>query len=106
MVNPNLERGWAIKGSKPQVVHNGDHIRLNIFGTVCPRSGEFFAIEASHCDTDVFQVFLDEAARKISLPGHEISLSLTTPHGTRERNSTGTSLSPSIFRLIHMTSTP
>jgi len=28
--------------------------------------GEFFAIEASHCDTDVFQVFLDEAAKSIT----------------------------------------
>jgi transposase len=62
---PKPRRGWAIKGSKPQVVHNGDHIRLNILGAVCPRSGEFFAIEASHCDTDVFQVFLDEAAKTI-----------------------------------------
>jgi transposase len=62
---PKPRRGWAMKGSKPQVVHNGDHIRLNILGTVCPRSGEFFAIEASHCDTEVFQVFLDEAAEMI-----------------------------------------
>lgn len=58
-------RSWAMKGSKPRVVHNGDHLRLNILGTVCPRTGEFFAIEASHCDTDVFQAFLDEAARSI-----------------------------------------
>lgn len=62
---PKPRRGWAIKGSRPRVVHNGDHIRLNILGTVCPRTGEFFAIEASHCDTDVFQVFLDEAGRSI-----------------------------------------
>ena len=63
---PKPRRGWAIKGSHPKVVHNGDHIRLNILGTVCPRTGEFFAIEASHCDTDVFQSFLDEAAASIT----------------------------------------
>jgi transposase len=63
---PKPRRGWAMKGSKPKVVHNGDHIRLNILGTVCPCTGEFFAIEASHCDTDVFQVFLDEASRSIT----------------------------------------
>ena len=62
---PKPRRGWAIKGSNPRVVHNGDHIRLDILGTVCPRTGDFFAIEASHCDTDVFQVFLDEAAASI-----------------------------------------
>jgi transposase len=63
---PKPRRSWAIKGSHPTVVHNGDHIRLNILGTVCPRTGEFFAIEASHCDTDVFQAFLDEAAASIT----------------------------------------
>lgn len=63
---PKPRRSWAIKGSHPTVVHNGDHVRLNILGTVCPRTGEFFAIEASHCDTDVFQAFLDEAARSVT----------------------------------------
>jgi len=62
---PKPRRRWAIKGSKPRDVHNGDHVRLNVIGTVCPRTGELFAIEASHCDTDVFQAFLDEAARTI-----------------------------------------
>jgi transposase len=63
---PKPRRAWAMKGSKTHVVHNGDHVRLNILGTVCPRTGDFFAIEASHCDTDVFQVFLDEAAKSIT----------------------------------------
>jgi hypothetical protein len=63
---PKPRRSWAMKGSKPRVVHNGDHVRLNILGTVCPRTGEFFATEASHCDTDVFQAFLDEAAKSIT----------------------------------------
>lgn len=65
---PKPRRGWALKGSKPRIVHNGDHVRLNILGTVCPRTGEFFAIEASHCDTEVFQAFLDEAARSLAPP--------------------------------------
>ncbi len=63
---PKPRRSWAMKGSRPKVVHNGDHVRLNILGCVCPRTGEFFAIEASHCDADVFQVFLDEAAQSIT----------------------------------------
>jgi hypothetical protein len=65
---PKPRRSWAIKGSHPKVIHNCDHIRLNILGTVCPRTGEFFGFEASHCDTDVFQVFLDEAATTITPP--------------------------------------
>jgi len=43
---PKPRRGWAQKGSKSRVAHNGEHIRLNILGAVCPRTGEFFAIEA------------------------------------------------------------
>jgi transposase len=60
---PRPRRRLAKKGSKPRVVKNGDHIRLSILGLVCPRTGEFFAIEASHTDTVVFQAFLDEIAR-------------------------------------------
>jgi hypothetical protein len=26
----------------------GCHLRMNLIGMACPRSGEFFAIEASH----------------------------------------------------------
>lgn len=63
--DPRPRRRLARKGSKPRCVKNGDHTRLSIIGTVCPRTGEFFAIEASHCDTAVFQAFLDEAARTI-----------------------------------------
>ncbi len=62
---PRPRRRLALKGSKPRVTKNGDHVRLSAIGMVCPRTGEFFAIEASHCDTDVFQAFLDEAARTI-----------------------------------------
>ncbi|HUJ67903.1 MAG TPA: IS630 family transposase [Syntrophorhabdales bacterium] len=62
---PKPRRGWAVRGSRPRVAHNGDHTRLTILGCVCPRTGDFFAIEASHCDTDVFQAFLDEAATSI-----------------------------------------
>ncbi len=63
---PRPRRSWAMKGSKMRIVHNGEHIRLNILGCVCPRTGDFFAIEASHCDTEVFQVFLDEAAASVT----------------------------------------
>lgn len=62
---PKPRRRLAKKGSNPRTVKNGDHLRMSVLGAVCPRTGEFFAIEASHCDTDVFQAFLDEAARTI-----------------------------------------
>lgn len=63
---PKSRRRWALKGSKPRITKNGDHIRLTIMGMVLPRSGEFFAIEASHSDSVIFQAFLDEAAKMIT----------------------------------------
>jgi transposase len=63
---PRPRRRLALKGSCPRSVKNGAHVRLSILGMVSPRTGEFFAIEASHCDTEVFQAFLDEAARRIT----------------------------------------
>jgi len=62
---PKPRRRWALKGSNPIVVKNGDHIRMSILGTVCPRTGEFFAIEASYSDSEVFQAFLDQASKCI-----------------------------------------
>ena len=43
------------------------NLLLNGIGMVCPRSGEFFAIEASHSDAATDQAFLDEADKSISL---------------------------------------
>nr|CBX30495.1 hypothetical protein N47_K27350 [uncultured Desulfobacterium sp.] len=40
-------------------------MRMNVLGMVCPRTGQFFAIEASHSDSITFQAFLDEADRMI-----------------------------------------
>ena len=58
-------RRWDRKGRKTRIVRNGDHTRMNVIGAVCPRTGAFFALEVSHVDTVVFQVFLDESARWI-----------------------------------------
>jgi len=34
---------------------------MNVIGMVCPRTGQFFAIEASHSDWATYQAFLDES---------------------------------------------
>jgi transposase len=39
---------------------------MNVMGMVCPRKGEFFAIETSHSDFETFQAFLDEANKPIT----------------------------------------
>ena len=56
-------RRWAPKGSKPTVVKNGDHTRMSVVGAICPRTGQFFAIETSGCDTSIFQAFLEQAQK-------------------------------------------
>ncbi|MEJ2392870.1 MAG: IS630 family transposase [Gammaproteobacteria bacterium] len=56
---------WDKKGRKTRVTKNGGHLRMNVIGMVCPRSGQFFAIEASHSDSATFQAFLDEANKTV-----------------------------------------
>ena len=58
---PRPRRRWAKRGTKPQVTKNGDHLRMNVSGLICPRTGQAFLLEFTHSDRDVFQVFLDEA---------------------------------------------
>jgi transposase len=64
--DPRPRRRWDKKGHKTRITKNGDHIRMNVIGMVCSRTGQFFAIEASHSDSDTFQAFLDEADKSIT----------------------------------------
>lgn len=65
--DPRPRRRWSRKGTKPRVTKNGDHVRMNVTGMVCPRSGAFYALEFSHSDSEVFQVFLDHANADLKL---------------------------------------
>ena len=64
--DPRPRKRWDKKGRKTRVTKNGGHLRMNVIGMVCPRSGELFAIEASHSDSATYQAFLDEANRQIA----------------------------------------
>ena len=66
--DPRPRRRWAKKGSTLTITKNGDHMRMNVCGMVCPRTGEAFMLEFTHSDREVFQVFLDEANKDIA-PG-------------------------------------
>ena len=63
--DPRPRRRWAKKGEKTRITKNGDHIRMNVTGVVCPRKGTFYALEFSHSDSETFQVFLDNANQDI-----------------------------------------
>ena len=64
--DPRPRRRWDKKGRKTRVTKNGGHLRMNVIGMVCPRTGQLFAIEASHSDSVTFQAFLDEANKTVS----------------------------------------
>jgi len=63
--DPRPRKRWDKKGTKTRVTKNGGHLRMNVIGMVCPRTGQFFAIEASHSDSATFQAFLDEADKTV-----------------------------------------
>lgn len=64
--DPCPRRRWAKVGEKARVTHNGDHIRMNVTGMICPRTGEAFLLEFTHSDRDIFQAFLDQANQTIT----------------------------------------
>ena len=63
--DPRPRRRFAKRGSKPRVTRNGDHVRMNVTGIICPRTGQFYALEFSHSDSVVFQTFLEHANRDV-----------------------------------------
>lgn len=65
--DPRPRRRWALKGDKPRVTKNGDHLRINVTGMICPRTGQFYGLEFSHTDSVVFQTFLDHAGQDLEL---------------------------------------
>ena len=64
---PKARRRWAKRGEKTRHVYNGEHLRMNVSGMVCPRTGQFYALEFTHSDSETFQTFLDEANKDLTL---------------------------------------
>ncbi|MFH0958459.1 MAG: IS630 family transposase [Pseudomonadota bacterium] len=63
--DPRPRRRFAKKGDKIRQPYAGTHLRMNVIGMVGPRKGQFYALEFNHCDTQIFQIFLDHANRDI-----------------------------------------
>ncbi len=64
--DPRPTRRFAMKGEKIRQPYCGAHLRMNTTGMVLPRKGEFYALEFSHSDTEIFQIFLDHANQDIT----------------------------------------
>ena len=64
--DPRPRRRWAKVGEKARVTRNGDHLRMNVTGMICPRTGQAFLLEFTHNDREIFQAFLDEATTHVA----------------------------------------
>ncbi len=86
--DPRPKRRWGEKGKELKVANNGWHIRMNVTGMVCPRTGDFYALEFTHVDRDVFQVFLNHANKDINLerPKNIIICDNATWHKSKSLN--------------------
>ena len=64
--DPRPRRRYIRQGEKGRITKNGDHLRMNVTGMVCPRTGVFYALEFSHTNTAVFAAFLEHANRDLT----------------------------------------
>jgi putative transposase len=60
-------RPWAQKGARIRLPYYGEHLRMNVTGLVSPRTGQFYALEFTHADSEIFQVFLDHANQDVKI---------------------------------------
>ena len=63
--DPRPRQRWVKRGSRPTQGYYGGHIRANVIGAVDPAYGKLVSLIVPHCDSDVFQVFLDTLAKEV-----------------------------------------
>jgi len=64
--DPRPRQRWVKPGEPRHIPYRGDHIRLNVIGSVRPETGEFFSLIVDCVDTDIFQLYLDQMAKTIT----------------------------------------
>lgn len=63
--DPRLRHRWVKRGRRPTQGYYGGHLRHNVVGAVEPASGQLVSLIVAHCNTEVFQAFLDTMAEEI-----------------------------------------
>lgn len=63
--DPRPRLKWVKRGSKPTQGYYGGHVRQNVVGAVSPATGQLVSLIVPHCDTEVFQLFLDVMAKEV-----------------------------------------
>lgn len=62
--DPRPRQRWVKRGSRPTQDYHGGHVRRNVVGAVEPSTGRFVSLIVPHCDTEIFQVFLDTLGKE------------------------------------------
>ena len=71
--DPRPRLKWVKRGSRPTRVYYGGHVRRNVVGAVNPATGQLVSLIVPHCDTQVFQTFLDTMAEEAPVtPGRRV----------------------------------
>ena len=60
--DPRPRHKWVKRGSRPTQGYYGGHVRRNVEGAVEPATGRLVSLIIAHCNTEVFQAFLDTMA--------------------------------------------
>lgn len=75
--DPRPRAKWVKRGSRPTQGYFGGHVRQNVVGAVNPATGQLVSLIVPHCDTQVFQLFLDTMAQEApASPGRKVKLVL------------------------------
>jgi transposase len=75
--DPRPRAKWVKRGSRPTQGYFGGHVRQNVVGAVNPATGQWVSLIVPHCDTEVFQAFLDTMAAEVpAAPGKQVMLVL------------------------------
>jgi transposase len=64
--DPRPRHKWVKRGSRPTQGYYGGHVRRNVVGAVEPATGRLVSLIVAHCNTEVFQAFLDTMAEEIA----------------------------------------
>lgn len=63
--DPRPRQKWVKRGSRPTQGYYGGHVRQSVVGAVNPATGQLVSLIVPHCDTEVFQMFLDVMAHEV-----------------------------------------
>ena len=63
--DPRPRHKWVKRGSRPTQGYYGGHLRRNVVGAVEPATGRLVSLIVAHCNTEVFQAFLNTMAEEI-----------------------------------------